>query len=533
MSKFNIHRTTPPPAGPIKTETAPTGVTFEGAPGHARDAKSELFLLAVTNMVGEKTFYENSDTRDDRYLKLIHLVAREDASWLARFLPWLRNTANMRSASVVGAVEAAKEMAHLGGPGAARFTSTARQLVANSLIRADEPGEALAYYINTYGRKIPRPITRGIADAACRLYTQRNSLKYDTDSKGWRFGNVIEYVAAHADTLNNTVLFKYLVSKAHHRDNLEIPDELTMLVANKALRRAAQSTPQVLLNSTRLHLAGMTWEDVLSLAGSRVDKAQLWEAMIPNMGYMALLRNLRNFDQARISSKAVDAVTFKLEDADEVRRSRQLPLRFLSAYRSVVSSNWARPLERALETSLTNVPSFTGRTLILIDTSPSMVDKMSAKSDLLRRDAAVTFGLALAKRCDDPTVVSFGTRSMVYPMTAGESLLRAIARWDLGGFNSTGGGTETGAAVKTHFKGHDRVVILTDEQATVGGWGWRGDVLAPVPSATMAVTFNLAGYGQGHAPSGTGTRVTIGGLSDAAFSLLPVLEQRAQGGWPF
>ena len=43
---------------PIVTGRAPTGRTHEGAPGYARDAKGELFLLAVSNMAGEDTFYE-------------------------------------------------------------------------------------------------------------------------------------------------------------------------------------------------------------------------------------------------------------------------------------------------------------------------------------------------------------------------------------------------------------------------------------------------------------------------------------------
>jgi len=39
-----------------------------------RDAESELFLLAVTNMVGEDTFYERADARDARFVELVHAV---------------------------------------------------------------------------------------------------------------------------------------------------------------------------------------------------------------------------------------------------------------------------------------------------------------------------------------------------------------------------------------------------------------------------------------------------------------------------
>ena len=52
-----------------------------------RDAKSELFLLAVTNMVGEDTFYEASRDRDRRFVRLIRHVTAEDPAWVARFVP--------------------------------------------------------------------------------------------------------------------------------------------------------------------------------------------------------------------------------------------------------------------------------------------------------------------------------------------------------------------------------------------------------------------------------------------------------------
>ncbi|GAA2115033.1 hypothetical protein GCM10009759_59790 [Kitasatospora saccharophila] len=44
---------------------------------------------------------------------------------------------------------------------------------------------------------------------------------------------------------------------------------------------------------------------------------------------------------------------------------------------------------------------------------------------------------------------------------------------------------------------------------------------------------NLAGYRTGPAPSGTGNRHTFGGLTDAAFRLVPLLEAGQDAGWPW
>lgn len=105
MSKFNTVKTRPAVRSPIVTDTRPAGLTHEGAPGYARDAKGELFLLAVANMVGERTFYEDAAARDGRYERLVAKVAVEDPQWIAGFLRWLRIDGNMRSASLVGALE--------------------------------------------------------------------------------------------------------------------------------------------------------------------------------------------------------------------------------------------------------------------------------------------------------------------------------------------------------------------------------------------------------------------------------------------
>src|ERR1035437_7109116 len=95
------------PTAPIKSVKGrkPETLTHEGGTGFNREAKSELFLLAVTNMVSENTFYENGKNRDKRFVDLIKQVALEDPDWIARFVPYLRSTMNMRSASIVMAAE--------------------------------------------------------------------------------------------------------------------------------------------------------------------------------------------------------------------------------------------------------------------------------------------------------------------------------------------------------------------------------------------------------------------------------------------
>lgn len=517
MSKFNRTATKPATgSGPIVTEQTPTGLTNEGAPGYARDAKSELFLLAVTNMVGENTFYESGRERDSRYAALIRSVAVADPDWIGRFLAWLRTEANMRSASLVGALEAAKAML-------AAKVEGSRAIVASVLQRADEPGEALAYWTSGYGRAIPKPIKRGVADAVQRLYNEYALLKYDTNSKGFRFADVLDLTHPSPSAPWQGDLFSCALARRHNRDEIpEVDGRLPMVLANYALRSAGAAMPELLLDADRLKAAGMTWEDALSLVGSKVDKGKLWSALVPSMGYMALLRNLRNFDEAGLPDDAAATIAARLSDPEQVAKSRQFPFRFLSAYRAAPSLRWGHALDKALTASLSNVPELPGRTLILVDRSGSMFGTMSGRSGLDRASAAAVFGAALALRnIGRADLVQFGNASHLVPVKAGDSLLRVVEDR----FTNLGG-TYTAAAVQAWYAKHDRVVIVTDEQAHDGNPG------GAIPASVPLYTWNLAGYQFGHGP-GDVNRHTFGGLTDAAFKMIPLLEAGKSQSWPF
>jgi hypothetical protein len=533
MTKFNTAGTRATRFSPVTTDAVPSDVTHEGGPGFGRDPKSELFLLSVSHM-GDGSFYESAPERDRRFRALVHGVAMADPEWIAKFVPWLRDSANMRTASVVAAAEAAKALLIDEKPGG-------RQIIASALKRADEPGELLAYWHSRYGRVIPKPVKRGLADAVARLYDEYALMKYDTASHGYRFGDVIDL--CHPDSAEpwRGALYEHALDRRHGRDK-PIPELLRMIKENWALRAQLRFTDDrnytdVLCNADRLKAAGMTWEDALSLAGNRLDKAALWTALIPSMGYMALLRNLRNFDQAGVSDEVAQQVAARLADPEQVARSRQFPFRFLSAYRAVPSLRWSYPLEKALNASLASIPALKGRTLVLIDTSTSMDAKLSGgDGTMLRWDAAVLFGAAVAQRCAQADVVSFSGRSYyheaqvakfrAFPLQAGESLLRTLQRWQGDGY-FLGGGTDTALALKASFARHDRVVIVTDEQAANNGT----EVSAVIPQSVPLYTWNISGEKYGHAPSGSGNRHTFGGLTDSAFRLIPMLEAGRDARW--
>lgn len=137
------------------------------------------------------------------------------------------------------------------------------------------------------------------------------------------------------------------------------------------------------------------------------------------MGPMALVRNLRNFDRAGVRDEVAATVAARIRDKGEVARSKQFPFRYWAAYKNAPSLRWAEALEKALALSLANVPALPGRTLILVDRSPSMFPgygySTPNRSDIPLAEQAAVFGAALALRAEAPTLVQFGMRSEEVP----------------------------------------------------------------------------------------------------------------------
>ncbi|MFJ9705657.1 TROVE domain-containing protein [Streptomyces sp. NPDC101234] len=525
MARFNTKAARAQPTSRV-TSTGRVLRTYQGGRGRERDARSELFLLAISNFVSQQTFYESGADRDDRFAKLVRELAVTDPDWTAGLLGWLRGEGNMRTASLVGAAEYVHARLAVGATGG----PSNRQVVASVLQRPDEPGELLAYWTATYGRAVPKPVKRGIADAVRRLYHGKSLLKYDTASKGYRFGDILNLVHAAPDPDKpwQGELFRYALDRRHNPDTAVPPGSSPVLAAHRELmglpverRRAVVTEPG---GAERLAAAGLTWEALAGWLQGPMDKAA-WEAVIPSMGTMALVRNLRNFDEAGVSDEVAAEVAARISDPAEVARSRQFPFRYLAAYRHAPSLRWSYPLERALGHSLANVPALPGRTLVLVDRSGSMFySQLSERSQLNRADAAAVFGTALAMRAADADLVEFGTTNKRLDFDRAESVLKILGRFgDLGG-------TDTTSAIRAHYRGQDRVLIVTDEQYT---YNRHGDPTQQVPAHIPVYTWNLAGYRAGHGPSGKDNRHTFGGLTDAAFRMVSLLEQGNSGHWPW
>lgn len=492
----------------------PTGLTHEGAAGYARTPRAELFLAAVTEMAEDK-FYESAEQRQARISKLVKTVIAEVGgwTWICELVTWLRKEAGMRSASIIVAAEAV-------AAGPEKCLPTKRDLVSVACQRADEPAEFLGYWLANKGRKLPAAVKRGIADAAVRLYNEYTALKYDGQSRAIRMADVIELTHPKPKDEVQAALFKYLIDNRHNRDefNLELLPKINLDKKLLALDPADRGPylPEAMT-------AGWSWERVAGwLPGGLTD--EVWEEIIPTMGYMATLRNLNNFSKAGISKTSVDLVNERLANPEAVAKSLQFPYRFLSAWMHTEAMEYASALEAAANLSVSNIPEFEGRTLIVIDTSGSMQSPVGGdRSKIQCVDAAALFGYALAlKNHGKVDLVMFAdTSAELHQPKKNASLLRSVQsfRKQVG---RVGYSTQTWAAIKRHYNGHDRVIVLTDEQSHDRGKN---------PGCFMHF-FNLTGYRYGTAPKDPRT-FAYGGFTDAMFSTLPLLEKGVAQRWPW
>lgn len=510
MAKFSGKAARPNVQAPMRT-TGKTTSTYEGGVGYERDGKTQLFLLAVGNMVRQGTFYESASDRDGRFKSLAHQVTSEDPEWVRGFIPYLRNTMQMRSASVVLA-------AHYTAAGGEK----PRGVIDSAMSRADEPAEFLAYWAQEYGKNFPMPVKRGVGDAAVRLYNEYSALKYDGQSRAWRMGDVIELTHAKPEDDKQSALFKYLLDTRHKREDIQFSSDLTLIHD----WTVAHQIPVV---SRRAYLEkngaprGLTWESLSGWLQGPMD-AKAWEAIIPRMGFMALLRNLRNFEEAGISKDSEQYVRDVLSDAEAVAKSRQFPIRFYSAWKATDSLTFARELEDALEMSLQNVPELSGRTLVMVDCSGSMNDYQSDRSQVQRWELAAVFGMALAKaqkgRAD---VVLYSDTDIRFDPS--KSILKSL---DEVRRQPLWRGTMTWQSVSRNYNGQNRIVILTDEQAHDSR-----SRLMQIPQQVPIYTFNLGGYRAAHTFQGEKGSYVFGGLTDAGFRMIKSIDDLQSGTWPW
>jgi len=471
----------------------------EGGLAFKMDAKTELYTRASTAMIREPKFYDKNGEGDDEMIKLIGEVAKADGEFALKLASYCRNELYLRSVPMVLLVEACKY------PESKKFV---RKYTPDIIQRADELTQVIAYWTETnghIGNKAPKgmlcnSLKRGIADT---------------------FGKFDEYQLAKYDR-DGAVKLKDVLAIVHPKPKDDVQKELWNRVLDRKL-----AIPR-------------TWETVISGKGSTKEN---WESVLPDMGFMARLRNIRNCLDKGVDVKPIIKM---LEDKDEVKKSKQFPYRFFSAYREIEEHDAPNvtkvmdALETALELSIENVPEFKGRTFITTDNSGSMQSSVSGKSKIKNAEIGNLLGAMANKLCEDAIVSVFATRFKVANISPNNGIIsncEKLCQIDVD--HSTDAWQTINYLLEKKIK-VDRILIFSDMQCydseNRNVYAWQDEderSLAEMmekyrhtinPDAYL-YSFDLSGYGTAQFPQDSPKTCLIAGWSDKVLSFIPQFEQ--------
>lgn len=376
--------------------------------------KDKLITQVLTSFFNESKFYGDNS---NELVETATSVCKTDPRFVANLAIYARKEFHLRSVAhvltciVANAVDSKK------------YT---RQVMNYVVERPDDLTEILACYINTYGKPIPNSLKKGLADNLAR-FNEFQISKYNGGSKAVKFKDILQLTHAKPKNEAQSELFKKILE-----DNLA--------------------------TATR-------WETEVSAKGNN---EETWEALLEKnqLGYMAALRNLRNIINA--NPKNINKVYEKLENREEVLKSKQLPFRFYSAYKEIskMPNSTNKPLdvlENALEISVENIKRIPGKTAICIDSSGSMGSPISKESSIQCWEIAALLGAMANKICDEAVIYIFSNSASKFPISKNASILDTVKYMPF-----ISGGTSIASPIEQMISDNmqvDRIIILSDNEA--------------------------------------------------------------------
>lgn len=441
---------------PIKLEKI---YTHGGTQAVRITPEAQLRRSVLSCLLWENEFYEDGQSIAERINEYANRCSKEIVANLA---VEARHTYGLRHVPLLlllNLISRPKEE----GP-------STKNIIAKVIRRPDEMMELVALYWKDKKKPLAKQLQRGLA-LAFQKFDEYSLAKYNRD-------NAIKL---------RDVLF---LSHAKPKDGEQT--QLFKRVANNALK-----TP-------------LTWETRLSGGEKALD---VWTEMLKNtlnpdykdrdnsLGYLALLRNLRNMEQAGVNRKLMEEAILLRKGADLV-----FPFRYVAAARACPQMEGV--LDKALVASIEKREPLKGETIVMVDCSGSMRRvPVSARSDIDRVTAAATLASMISS--ERLRVFSFANDVREVPARRGMAGVDAIVR-------SNNGGTALANAIDQINKlPHDRLIVITDEQDTTGR-------KIPDPVCQWPYMINVASYRNG---IGYGSWIHLDGFSESILRFISEFEK--------
>ena len=405
--------------------SAPKVYTHEGGREKTISPEKALARAVATCLLWENTFYESGNDIAER---IVDLCKRVSPDVIRKLAISARMDLHLRHVPLFLALQLVESrLSHDIEHGISIVSATIRDVIQ----RPDEMSELLSLYWKDGKRPLAKQLKIGLA-SAFRKFSPYQLSKWDRESK---------------------ITLRDVMFLTHPTPTGE-PQEMTWeKLANKTLESAD------------------TWEVALSRGDN---KKETWERLLTEkkLGYMALLMNLRNMEQAKVDHSLVGKAL--IEGAPT---SKALPFRFVSAAKH--APQWTQELSEAMELSAQAKidGELVGKTVVLIDVSGSMDTNLSTKGTLMRLEAAGALAVlarGMSRNCE---VYTFSYQCVEVEPVRGLSLITAIHK------SQQHGGTYLGGAIRAMANDRildfaSRLIVITDEQVQAGHelpkWQWPG-----------------------------------------------------------
>lgn len=380
-----------------KGSTAHLPITHEGAVAKRITPTQELRRAVMACLLWEDAFYESGQSIADRITALVEVVPPAEVAAIA---VEARTAMKLRHVPLLLARALAKRRVNVAA------------LLPQIIQRPDELTEFLAIYWKDGKEPLSASVKRGLATA---------------------FGKFNAYALAKYNR-DDAVKLRDVLFLSHAK-----PKDAEQAAVWKQLVDGTLAAPD-------------TWEVALS---GGADKRETFTRLMAEgkLGALALLRNLRNMQEAKVEPSAIR------EALNACKPDMVLPFRFISAAK--YAPTFEPELEALMFRCLSERPKLPGKTVLLVDGSGSMFGTpVSRKSELDRFDAAAALAMLVRELCDEVAVVVFSNDARLLPARRGFALRDVLYHAAQHG----GTNTEHGKLAADQL-GYDRLIIITDEQS--------------------------------------------------------------------
>lgn len=468
MSKFNK----------TKTVAVPDTSTYEGGAAFSKTLEEDWLNNLFSNML-ENRFYESGDEQINRYINLTsQMLEKYGPKFIGRAAYFARNILGIRSISQLTAAMLNSQ----------NFDGK-RDFYAKYMKRPDDVSEIFAI-LDALGEKRSHALVRGAADylSSLNAYTMD---KYAMRNKDWSMIDLIN--VCHP---KSAVVDKFYNGQLEH--------------------------------------AG-TWEQKISASKSEEEKSQNWRELVESgkLGYLALIRNLNNIFAANVSEDWIERYLVpQLTNQDKIHKSLVFPYQIYTAYKNlkVREVNTVFALNKAFRTSVDNIPGLDGRSLVVLDVSGSMEDRVSGNSNMTIKEVCACYAAAIYLANPGSDFIKFGTEAKFCKYNRLNNVFDIIREMQ---YNSgCGYGTNIVPVFLMLKKHYDRIFLFSDMQVMSDNRYYSNSMAAQDAmkeyfkdyGRTKIYSIDMGNYRTQIANPMRGDLTLLTGFSDKVFKFISLME---------